>query len=154
MNRRSRHLLVLTDCGRHCDRCERCYLPGTVTTACTGAGAGEPARRGGQAPDGNRHAAHRGGPEGRSWPAESPLPNAVSDIKDAVNRGLLTTVLENEPLTTNKNRYGRGGTLAGDSGGDAGDCCKGQRRHRCRRLRRAEVSRSTWSSRFAVPTTA
>jgi len=37
-----------------------------------------------------------------SWPAESPLPNAVSDIKDAVNRGLLTTVLENEPLTTNK----------------------------------------------------
>lgn len=37
-----------------------------------------------------------------SWPADSPLPNAISDVKDAVNRGLLTTVLENEPLTTNK----------------------------------------------------
>ena len=37
-----------------------------------------------------------------SWPADSPLPNAINDMKDAVNRGLLTTVLENEPLTTNK----------------------------------------------------
>jgi pilus assembly protein CpaB len=37
-----------------------------------------------------------------SWPAESPLPNAVSEIQDAVNRGLLATVLENEPITTNK----------------------------------------------------
>ena len=27
-----------------------------------------------------------------SWPADSPLPNAIGDMKDAVNRGLLTTV--------------------------------------------------------------
>jgi pilus assembly protein CpaB len=37
-----------------------------------------------------------------SWPAESPLPNAIAEMKDAVNRGLLTTVLENEPITANK----------------------------------------------------
>lgn len=36
------------------------------------------------------------------WPPHSPLPNAVEEIKDVVDRGLLTTVLENEPITSNK----------------------------------------------------
>jgi pilus assembly protein CpaB len=36
------------------------------------------------------------------WPVNSPLANAIGDIKDVVNRGLLTTVLENEPITSNK----------------------------------------------------
>jgi pilus assembly protein CpaB len=37
-----------------------------------------------------------------AWPANSLVPGAVTDLKDAVNRGLLTAVLQNEPITTNK----------------------------------------------------
>jgi pilus assembly protein CpaB len=37
-----------------------------------------------------------------SWPSGSMVPGAITDIQAAVNRGLLTGVLENEPLTTNK----------------------------------------------------
>jgi pilus assembly protein CpaB len=37
-----------------------------------------------------------------SWPAESPITGAVGDVSSVVNRGLLTAVLENEPLTANK----------------------------------------------------
>jgi pilus assembly protein CpaB len=37
-----------------------------------------------------------------SWPAESPISGAVGDVTKVVNRGLLTAVLENEPLTANK----------------------------------------------------
>ncbi len=36
------------------------------------------------------------------WPASSLVPGAITDIKAAVDRGLLTSVLENEPLTTDK----------------------------------------------------
>src|SRR5512145_440111 len=36
------------------------------------------------------------------WPAGSPLPGAFANAKDVVNRGLLTSVLENEPITDNK----------------------------------------------------
>jgi pilus assembly protein CpaB len=36
------------------------------------------------------------------WPAKSLVPGAITDIKEAVNRGLLISVLENEPLTVNK----------------------------------------------------
>jgi pilus assembly protein CpaB len=37
-----------------------------------------------------------------SWPSRSLVPGAISDVKDVVDRGLLTSVLENEPLTTGK----------------------------------------------------
>ncbi len=37
-----------------------------------------------------------------AWPAGSLVPGAITDLKDAVDRGLLTSVLENEPLTTTK----------------------------------------------------
>lgn len=37
-----------------------------------------------------------------SWPASSLVPGAITDITAAVDRGLLTSVLENEPLTTDK----------------------------------------------------
>ena len=37
-----------------------------------------------------------------AWPASSPMPGALSDVKQAINRGLLTGVLENEPITNNK----------------------------------------------------
>jgi pilus assembly protein CpaB len=37
-----------------------------------------------------------------SWPAESPISGAVGDVTKVVSRGLLTAVLENEPLTANK----------------------------------------------------
>ena len=37
-----------------------------------------------------------------AWPAGSPIAGAISDPKAVVNRGLLTAVLENEPITVNK----------------------------------------------------
>jgi pilus assembly protein CpaB len=37
-----------------------------------------------------------------SWPSNSLVPGAISEVKDAVNRGLLVSVLQNEPLTVNK----------------------------------------------------
>ena len=37
-----------------------------------------------------------------AWPAGNPIPGALADVKSAVNRGLLTAVLENEPITVNK----------------------------------------------------
>jgi pilus assembly protein CpaB len=37
-----------------------------------------------------------------SWPASSLVPGAVTDLKDAIDRGLVVAVMENEPLTTNK----------------------------------------------------
>jgi pilus assembly protein CpaB len=37
-----------------------------------------------------------------AWPAGSPIAGAISDPKAVVNRGLLTAVLENEPITANK----------------------------------------------------
>jgi pilus assembly protein CpaB len=37
-----------------------------------------------------------------AWPADSPVPGAISSVKDVVNRGLLAAVLQNEPITTNK----------------------------------------------------
>jgi pilus assembly protein CpaB len=45
-----------------------------------------------------------------SWPARSPLHGALSDVKQAINRGLLTGVLENEPITTNKLASAEAGT--------------------------------------------
>jgi pilus assembly protein CpaB len=36
------------------------------------------------------------------WPSNSLVPGAITDVKDAVNRGLLMGVLENEPLTSSK----------------------------------------------------
>jgi pilus assembly protein CpaB len=37
-----------------------------------------------------------------AWPASSLVPGAITDVKAAVDRGLLTSVLENEPLTNEK----------------------------------------------------
>jgi pilus assembly protein CpaB len=37
-----------------------------------------------------------------AWPAATPVPGAIGDVKSAVNRGLLTAVLQNEPITVNK----------------------------------------------------
>jgi pilus assembly protein CpaB len=37
-----------------------------------------------------------------AWPAGSPVPGAIAEVESAVNRGLLTAVLENEPITVNK----------------------------------------------------
>ena len=37
-----------------------------------------------------------------AWPASSLVPGAITDIKAAVDRGLLASVLENEPLTNDK----------------------------------------------------
>ena len=37
-----------------------------------------------------------------AWPAGNPVPGAISDVTSAVSRGLLTAVLENEPITVNK----------------------------------------------------
>jgi pilus assembly protein CpaB len=37
-----------------------------------------------------------------SWPGDSPLPGAIGNIKDVIGRGLLTTVMENDPITTNR----------------------------------------------------
>jgi Flp pilus assembly protein CpaB len=37
-----------------------------------------------------------------AWPAGSPVPGAIADPKNAVGRGLLTAVLENEPITVAK----------------------------------------------------
>jgi pilus assembly protein CpaB len=37
-----------------------------------------------------------------AWPASSLVPGAITDVKAAVDRGLLTSVLENEPLTNDK----------------------------------------------------
>jgi pilus assembly protein CpaB len=36
------------------------------------------------------------------WPAKSPIANAFTDVKDVVDRGLLASVLENEPITAAK----------------------------------------------------
>jgi pilus assembly protein CpaB len=36
------------------------------------------------------------------WPANSVVPGAIGEVKDVVNRGLLTAVLPNEPITANK----------------------------------------------------
>jgi pilus assembly protein CpaB len=37
-----------------------------------------------------------------AWPAGSVVPGAITDVKDALNRGLLSAVLQNEPLTASK----------------------------------------------------
>jgi pilus assembly protein CpaB len=37
-----------------------------------------------------------------AWPAGSPVPGAIADPKNAVGRGLLIAVLENEPITVGK----------------------------------------------------
>jgi pilus assembly protein CpaB len=37
-----------------------------------------------------------------SWPASSLVPGAITDVKDALNRGVLAAVMQNEPLTANK----------------------------------------------------
>ncbi len=37
-----------------------------------------------------------------AWPAASPVPGAFTKVEDVVNRGLITTVAENEPLTEGK----------------------------------------------------
>jgi pilus assembly protein CpaB len=37
-----------------------------------------------------------------AWPAESVVPGAIGSVKEVVNRGLLTAVLLNEPITSNK----------------------------------------------------
>lgn len=37
-----------------------------------------------------------------AWPAASPIKGSVSRLEDAVNRGLLASVVENEPLTSAK----------------------------------------------------
>ena len=47
-----------------------------------------------------------------SWPGDNPLPGAINDVKDVVNRGLLTAVLQNEPITSNKIAASIGAGLA------------------------------------------
>jgi pilus assembly protein CpaB len=37
-----------------------------------------------------------------AWPSGSPVPGAIGDVKSAMNRGLLTAVLQNEPITVDK----------------------------------------------------
>ena len=37
-----------------------------------------------------------------AWPASSPVPGSFTKVEDVVNRGLITTVAENEPLTDGK----------------------------------------------------
>ncbi len=37
-----------------------------------------------------------------AWPSGNAVPGAISDVKNVAGRGLLTAVLENEPLTVNK----------------------------------------------------
>jgi pilus assembly protein CpaB len=37
-----------------------------------------------------------------AWPASSLVPGAITDLKEAVDRGLLTAVLQNEPITASK----------------------------------------------------
>lgn len=37
-----------------------------------------------------------------AWPSGSPVPGAIGDVKTVVKHGLLTAVLENEPITVNK----------------------------------------------------
>jgi pilus assembly protein CpaB len=37
-----------------------------------------------------------------SWPSSSLVPGAITDVKEALNRGLLSAVMQNEPLTTSK----------------------------------------------------
>jgi pilus assembly protein CpaB len=37
-----------------------------------------------------------------AWPASSPVQGAIASAKDVVNRAVLTSVLQNEPITTNK----------------------------------------------------
>jgi pilus assembly protein CpaB len=37
-----------------------------------------------------------------AWPAASPVPGAIGDVESVLNRGLLTAVLENEPITLTK----------------------------------------------------
>src|SRR5215207_9783517 len=39
-----------------------------------------------------------------AWPSSSPVPNGHSDVKAVMNRGLLSSVVENEPLTEAKLR--------------------------------------------------
>jgi pilus assembly protein CpaB len=36
------------------------------------------------------------------WPADSPIAGAIGDVQTVVNRGLLTAILANEPITVNK----------------------------------------------------
>lgn len=48
-----------------------------------------------------------------AWPSGSPVPGAIGDVKNVVSRGLLTAVLENEPITANKLALmGSGGGLS------------------------------------------
>ncbi len=73
-----------------------------------------------------------------AWPAATPVPGAIGDVKSAVNRGLLTAVLQNEPITVNKlAAIGTAGLPPGDSPRHACDVGQGQRRHRRRWIRRA-----------------
>src|SRR5262245_28391279 len=37
-----------------------------------------------------------------AWPERTPVPGALTKIEDAVNRGVVAQVLENEPITPNK----------------------------------------------------
>jgi pilus assembly protein CpaB len=37
-----------------------------------------------------------------AWPARNPVPGAFSDVKAVVNRGVLATLVENEPITSYK----------------------------------------------------
>jgi pilus assembly protein CpaB len=36
------------------------------------------------------------------WPADSPIAGAIPDVQTVISRGLLTAVLANEPITSNK----------------------------------------------------
>ena len=71
-----------------------------------------------------------------SWPAGNPISGAVADVKTVVNRGLLTAVLENEPITMNKLASVGRRPDACHSARHAGDVRQGQRRHRRGRIRR------------------
>lgn len=37
-----------------------------------------------------------------SWPAKNPIPGAFNDVKAVVNRGVISTLAQNEPVTTSK----------------------------------------------------
>src|SRR5215216_3420697 len=37
-----------------------------------------------------------------AWPARNPIPGAFADVKDVVNRGVISGLAENEPVTSSK----------------------------------------------------
>ena len=77
------------------------------------------------------------------WPAETQVTGAFATVDEVVDRGLIATVAENEPLTDGQAGAARGGgwPSAIDSPGHARRLGQGQRSGRRGRLRRSRHSR-------------